>query len=49
MSPNPVIYVAAAGLTPISPVIAVVPVPEIPVFARIVKLPDVPRSIGAND
>ena len=32
---------AAAGLTPISPVIEVVPVVEIPVFARITKLPGV--------
>jgi hypothetical protein len=32
---------AAAGLTPISPVIEVVPVVEIPVFARITKSPGV--------
>jgi hypothetical protein len=36
---NPVMDVAASGLTPISPVIAVTPVVEIPVFARITKLP----------
>jgi hypothetical protein len=34
---------AAAGLTPISPVAWVVPVVETPVFARITKLPAVPR------
>jgi hypothetical protein len=43
INPNPVTNVAAAGLTPRSPVIAVTPVVEIPVFARITKLPDVPR------
>jgi hypothetical protein len=41
-------YVAAAGLTPISPVIEVVPVVEIPVFARITKFPAVPRDTGAG-
>jgi hypothetical protein len=41
-------YVAAAGLSPISPVIEVVPVVEIPVFARITKLPAVPRDTGAG-
>jgi len=30
INPNPVIYVAAAGLIPILPVIAVTPVVEIP-------------------
>jgi hypothetical protein len=44
----PVIYVAWAGLTPISPTIAVVPVLEIPVFARITKLPAVPRFTAAG-
>jgi hypothetical protein len=48
INPNPVMYVAAAGLTPISPVIEVVPVVEIPVFARITKLPAVPRDTGAG-
>jgi hypothetical protein len=37
---------AAAGLTPISPVTWVAPVVEIPDFARIAKLPVVPRTIG---
>lgn len=41
-------YVAAAGLSPISPVIEVVPVVEIPVFARIAKSPAVPRDTGAR-
>jgi hypothetical protein len=41
-------YVAAAGLTPISPVIWVVPVVEIPVFARIAKLAAVPRGTGVS-
>lgn len=36
-------YVGAAGLTPMSPTIEVVPVVEIPVFANMVKLPAVPR------
>jgi hypothetical protein len=37
INPNPVIAVAAIGLTPILPVMAVVPVVEIPDFARITK------------
>ena len=41
---KPVMYVAAAGLTPMSPSIAVGGTLEIPVFARIVKLAAVPRS-----
>ncbi|MCX6685511.1 MAG: hypothetical protein NTV10_02485 [Methanoregula sp.] len=44
ISPNPVIDVAAIGLTPIFPVISVVPVVVIPVFVRITKLPAFPRS-----
>ena len=40
--------VAAIGLTPISPTIEVVPVVEIPDFARITKLPAVPRSTGCG-
>jgi hypothetical protein len=40
---NPVMELAAAGLTPILPVIAVTPVVETPVFVRIAKLPAVPR------
>jgi hypothetical protein len=36
-------YVAAAGLSPRSPVMEVAPVVEIPVFARMTKLPDPPR------
>jgi hypothetical protein len=39
---------AAAGLTPISPVTWDVPVFEIPDFARITKLPAAPRTIGAG-
>jgi hypothetical protein len=35
VSPNPVIAVLSIGLTPISPTIEVVPVVEIPDFARI--------------
>src|SRR5450759_3148553 len=42
-NPNPVMKLAAAGLTPISPVIAVVPVVETDVFARITKSPAVLR------
>jgi hypothetical protein len=38
--------VAAIGLTPISPTTEVLPVVVIPDFARIVKLPAVPRSTG---
>jgi hypothetical protein len=41
--------VAAVGLTPRSPTIAVVPVTEIPVFDRITKLPAVPRFTIAGD
>ncbi len=36
------------GLTPISPTIEVVPVVEIPDFARIAKLPDDPRFTAAG-
>ena len=43
INPNPVIDVAAIGLTPISPVMWVVPVVEIPVLAIKTKSPDVPR------
>jgi hypothetical protein len=48
VNPNPVMALAAAGLTPISPVTWVDPVVEIPVFARITKLPAVPRSTTAG-
>jgi len=41
-------YVLSAGLTPIFPVIEVVPVVEIPDFDRITKLPAVPRFTGAR-
>ena len=41
-------YVAAAGLSPISPVMWVVPVVEIPDFARITKFPAIPRSTGCG-
>jgi hypothetical protein len=41
-------YVAAAGLIPISPVIAVAPVVEIPVFAIIAKSAAVPRGTGVG-
>jgi hypothetical protein len=47
INPNPVMKVAAAGLIPISPTIEVVPVVEIPDFARIAKSPTDPRSTGA--
>jgi hypothetical protein len=36
---NPVMAVSAMGLTPMFPVMAEVPVVEIPLFARITKLP----------
>jgi hypothetical protein len=49
VNPNPVIAVLAIGLTPIFPTIEVVPVVEIPDFARITKLPADPRSTGACD
>jgi hypothetical protein len=42
-------YVAAAGLIPILPTIDVVPVVETPVFAKITKLPAVPRFTVAGD
>jgi hypothetical protein len=45
---NPVMAVALIGLTPIFPVILVVPVVEIPDFDRITKLPAVPRFTGVN-
>jgi hypothetical protein len=43
---NCVIKVAAAGLTPMSPVITDAGTVEMPDLARIAKLPDVPRSTG---
>jgi hypothetical protein len=43
LRPNPVMDVAAIGLTPIFPVIFVVPVVVIPDFVRIAKLPADPR------
>jgi hypothetical protein len=46
ISPNPVMAVAAIGLTPISPTTVVVPVVVIPVSVRIAKLPAVLRSTG---
>jgi len=39
--------VLAIGLTPIFPIIAVLPVFVTPAFARITKLPADPRSTGA--
>jgi hypothetical protein len=48
VNPNPVMVLAAAGLTPISPVTWVVPVVEIPDFARTTKLPAVPRFTAAG-
>jgi hypothetical protein len=48
INPNPVIAAAATGLTPISPVIAVDPVVDIPDFARITKLPADPRLTVAG-
>ena len=47
ISPNPVIALSLIGLTPISPVIEVVPVVEIPDFARITKLPADPSGTAA--
>jgi len=38
---------AAIGLTPIFPIIEVVPVVEIPAFDKITKLPAVPRFTAA--
>jgi hypothetical protein len=46
---KPVMYVLLAGLTPMLPTIEVVPVLDIPVFARIVKSPAVPRFTGDID
>ncbi len=48
INPKPVMYVAAAGLTPIFPVIEVVPVVEIPVFVKIAKFPAVPRTLAGT-
>ena len=48
INPKPVIPVAAIGLTPISPVIEVDPVVEIPDFVRITKLPADPRFTVAG-
>ena len=47
-SPNPVMAVLAIGLTPIFPVIFVVPVVEIPDFDNTTKVPAVPRFTGAR-
>ena len=46
--PNPVIAVLSMGLTPISPRIVDPAVVEIPVFARITKLPADPRFTTAG-
>ena len=48
INPNPVIYVASAGLIPMSPTTEVVPVVDIPVFERTTKLPAVPRLTAAG-
>jgi hypothetical protein len=48
IKPKPVMKVAAAGLMPISPTTEVVPVVEIPDFARIAKLPADPRGTVAK-
>jgi hypothetical protein len=45
---KPVMAVAAIGLTPISPVIEVAPVVEIPAFDRITKLPADPRLTASG-
>jgi hypothetical protein len=45
---NPVIALAAIGLTPISPMILVDPVVEIPVLERITKLPADPRFTASG-
>lgn len=47
-NPNPVIKLAAAGLTPMSPTMAVVPVVEMPVFAKATKFPADPRPTGTR-
>jgi hypothetical protein len=46
INPNPVMAVAAAGLTPISPSTVVIPVVEIPDFVNVVKSPAERRFIG---
>ena len=43
MSENPVMYVAATGLTPMFPVMTDAGTVEIPLFARMTKPPEVPR------
>jgi hypothetical protein len=43
---NPVMAVSVMGLTPMFPVMAEVPVVEIPLFARITKLPADPIFTG---
>jgi len=48
VNPNPVMAVAAIGLTPISPVIKVDPVVDIPDFAKMTKLPADPRFTAAG-
>ena len=48
INPNPVMYVAAAGLTPMFPTIDVVPVLEMPAFVRMMKLPAVRRFTGVR-
>lgn len=48
VSENPVMKDAAAGLTPISPVIAEVGTVEMADFASTAKFPAVPRSTGAG-
>ena len=48
INPNPVMAVLSIGLTPILPTIEVVPVVETPDFARITKLPAVPRFTAAG-
>jgi hypothetical protein len=45
---NPVMAVESMGLTPISPVTTEIGTVEIPDFAKITKLPAVPRSTGVR-
>ena len=48
IKPKPVMKLAAAGLTPMSPTMDVVPVVEIPVLAKATKLAAVPKLTAAG-
>jgi hypothetical protein len=47
INPNPVMAVEPIGLTPMSPLMAVVPVVEIPDLAKAAKFPANPRFTGS--